>query len=361
MRIDSSYVGMESARSKASVTVAKISAATQGSVQIQQGTFGNLLTGWATIPGQASDDTDVMSGFRYSRSTNYSVKEVNNTGRMETLNRIRQECITYFLKLFFRDRKPGGTTEDGYVYGAPNSVISQDDLYHARADVNMPTEPSKFHIRYFHVEKEETVFTGMGRVVSADGREISFNLEFSMTRSFAKYYEANYEMPQSELCDPLVINLNTNMASLSDQKFTFDLDRDGILDRISNLKKGSGYLAFDKNGDGKINDGGELFGTYTGSGFSELAVHDDDKDGWIDEDDAIFDKLLIWMKDEDGKDVLYHLKEAGVGAICLESVSTDFSLNDMETNETNGVIRRTGMFLFEDGRTGTVQHIDVAK
>ena len=58
-----------------------------------------------------------------------------------------------------------------------------------------------------------------------------------------------------------MINLNTDAANVTDQKFYFDLDADGELDEISTLASGSGFLALDKNGDGIINDGSELFGT----------------------------------------------------------------------------------------------------
>ena len=60
----------------------------------------------------------------------------------------------------------------------------------------------------------------------------------------------------------------------------------------------------DRNGDGKINDGSELFGTKSGDGFKDLASYDADGNGWIDENDAIFSQLKIWTKDEDGKDKL---------------------------------------------------------
>ena len=42
------------------------------------------------------------------------------------------------------------------------------------------------------------------------------------------------------------------------------------------MLNGSGYLALDKNGDGTINDGSELFGTRNGDGFADLAQYDED-------------------------------------------------------------------------------------
>ena len=80
---------------------------------------------------------------------------------------------------------------------------------------------------------------------------------------------------------PLVINLDSNVTTLSDQKFMFDIDSDGILDSISYLNKGSGYLALDKNGDGVINDGNELFGTKSGDGFYDLSRYDEDHNGIV--------------------------------------------------------------------------------
>ena len=85
-----------------------------------------------------------------------------------------------------------------------------------------------------------------------------------------------------------------------------------------------------------------------------------DNNGWIDEADEIFSKLRIWVKDPDGNDKLMTLSEAGVGAICLGSHDTEFSLNSLSDNHTNGVIRKTGMFLYENGQSGTVQQLDLA-
>ena len=95
---------------------------------------------------------------------------------------------------------------------------------------------------------------------------------------------------------------------------------------------------------------------------------DEDGNGWIDENDSIWSKLKIWCKDEKGNDVLYKLSDKGVGAICLQNVSTDFTLQGdrtaqdgaTEANATNGAIRKTGIFLYENGNVGTVQHVDMA-
>lgn len=216
---------------------------------------------------------------------------------------------------------------------------------------------SEYH---YYEETEETSFSTTGTVKTEDGKEFSFNLNLMMTRSFVEEsgIEINYG---AALCDPLVINLKGSVANVSDQTFKFDIDADGETDTISELGYGSGYLALDQNDDGVINDGSELFGTKSGDGFADLAAYDQDKNGWIDENDEIFSKLLIWTKDVSGNDVLCSLKDQNVGAIYLGNESTRFSLNEMKTNQTNAVIRRTGIFMYENGSVGTIQHVDMAK
>lgn len=210
----------------------------------------------------------------------------------------------------------------------------------------------------FMTEVENTTYTAQGVVKTADGREISFGVNVEMSRAFCQKYESLVKEDYI-FTDPLVINLDSNVASVSDQKFLFDLDGDGKKENISFTGKGSGFLALDKNGDGVINDGNELFGTKSGDGFKDLAKYDKDRNGWIDEADDIFEDLRIWTKDEQGNDKLLTLKEAGVGAIYLGNASTQFSLNNQQTNHTNAMVRSTGVYLKESGEAGTIQHVDL--
>ena len=194
--------------------------------------------------------------------------------------------------------------------------------------------------------------------MTADGRSIDFNLEVSMSRAFMA--ETNMlEVKDYIKMDPLVINLDSNITSVSDQKFFFDLDADGDEESISFAGEGSGFLALDKNNDGVINDGSELFGTKSGDGFKDLAAYDEDGNGWIDENDSIFNKLTVWTKDDEGKDLLIDLKSADVGAIYLDSANFQFSLKDA-SNNLNAEIKKTGVFLREStGAVGTISHVDL--
>ena len=211
----------------------------------------------------------------------------------------------------------------------------------------------------FVSESESVAFASSGMVKTQDGRSIDFNIEVSMSRAFTS--QINTLTTQNYIkTDPLVINLDTDIGSVTDQKFLFDLDSDGDEEEISFAGKGSGFLALDRNGDGRIGDGSELFGTKSGDGFKDLAAFDEDGNGWIDENDSIYSKLKVWTKDEDGNDYLINLKDADVGAIYLDNADTQFSLKD-GNNRLNGEIKKTGIYLHEStGAAGTLNHIDLA-
>jgi len=201
-------------------------------------------------------------------------------------------------------------------------------------------------------EYEKTSFSSSGSVLTADGKEYSFNVNLEMERAQSEYIK------KAIYLDPLVINYGGTAAQLEAESLSFDLDADGELDNLARLGSGSGFLALDKNADGEINDGTELFGSATGDGFGELAAYDADGNGWIDENDDIFNKLSIWARDDSGEQVLCSLKNKDVGAIFLGSEDTEFSV--VRNSENLGVIRQTGVALTEAGQAVTVQQIDLS-
>jgi len=194
--------------------------------------------------------------------------------------------------------------------------------------------------------------------IQTDSKEIEISLDLSLSRSFTHKMSIDFEAIKQQLKDPLVLSFDGNMPSLSSNTFSFDIDSDGESDQISKLGAGSGFLAFDKNANGKVDNGNELFGTQSGDGFADLREYDDDKNGWIDENDAIFDKLRIWKKDENN-DTLLALGEMGVGAIFLGNTSTPFELKS-DSNQLLGEMRSSGFFLHENGTAGVISQIDLA-
>lgn len=215
----------------------------------------------------------------------------------------------------------------------------------------------EYNLRESYYEAEETSFKAAGKILTADGVEVDFSLDLNMSREF--YQENNISLKMGEaLKDPLVVNFEGNAAQLTSTKFSFDIDSDGNNDSISFVSEDSGFLVFDKNNDGIINNGSELFGAMTGNGFLELSQFDGDNNDWIDENDDIYDKLQVWTKDDNGQDHLFALGQKGVGAIYLGSISTSFELNDSQ-NDKLGQVRSTGIFLADDYGVGTVQQLDL--
>lgn len=212
--------------------------------------------------------------------------------------------------------------------------------------------------REIHHESESTQFRAQGVVTTADGQRIEIGVEVNMSRSFTSLFEQTVQIGDRVLKDPLVLNFNGTAAQLTQNTFTFDIDADGTGDRIAFVEPDSGFLALDRNGDGIVNNGSELFGALSGDGFADLAVHDGDGNGWIDENDDIFSRLRIWMKTATGEDRLLTLQEQGVGAIYLGRTSTPFSIKD-SANALQGEIRSSGLFLFEEGGVGTMQQVDL--
>lgn len=123
------------------------------------------------------------------------------------------------------------------------------------------------------------------------------------------------------------------------------------------LNSSSGYLALDRDGNGRIDDGRELFGPRTDDGYSELAAYDDDKNGWIDEADSIFDHLKIWYHDESGNSQLVALTDKNVGAIYLGNVDTQMNL--YSNDNMSGVLRKSGLVLLENGESRVMQELDL--
>ncbi|MFZ2268471.1 MAG: VCBS repeat-containing protein [Azonexus sp.] len=234
---------------------------------------------------------------------------------------------------------------------------------------SMPANPSQpgqnagYGIEYdrheSYSEMEQSTFSASGTVTTADGQTISFNLELSMSRTYHEESHVSLRLGDAaRQTDPLVLNFAGHAAQLTDQRFAFDLDADGNAEQINFVKPGSGFLVFDRNQDGVVNNGSELFGPISGDGFSELAALDADQNGWIDENDATFSRLQVWSRDSTGNNQLQSLTAAGIGAIALSQVGTPFDIKN-NANELLGQVRSTGIFLHEDASAGTIQQIDL--
>ena len=368
MIISSSCIGMDSVRNFNSV---RMDAYAEGT---GNGGIGNFLsslrdaksslsandeTDEAEKEGSENAKADELSETLEDIRSKYDFLKTNNSlsSKLEqdAISKIKTQCLQYLLRMILGYKS--ALDEDGMTWEDFTASYGSSEVSFSSG---ISTITESFTSVHYYEESEETSFMTTGSVITADGRTFDFNLELSMSRSFSEYYENTIETSYV-MCDPLVINLDCDIAGVSDVKFRFDLDADGNDDSVSILSSGSAFLALDINEDGIINDGSELFGTKSGNGFKDLSAYDLDKNGWIDEADEVFKKLKIFSVDEEGNQTLLSLSDKDIGAIYLGNVSTNFYLKSGDDNHTNGAIRSTGLFLYENGAVGSVQHVDLAK
>ncbi|MCR5109557.1 MAG: hypothetical protein K6B38_01415, partial [Ruminococcus sp.] len=167
--------------------------------------------------------------------------------------------------------------------------------------------------------------------------------------------------------DPLILDLDKNGFDIETRKngTHFDLNTDGFAEKI-NWTNTDGILAVDLNKNGTIDDGGEVFGDYhlladgtrAKNGFEALAQYDANGDDVIDEKDAIFKDLRIWVDvDNSGaseKGELKTLSEMGI-----KSIHLDYAASDINT-ETEALIGNTAKFEYKDGTEGDIGELWVA-
>lgn len=251
----------------------------------------------------------------------------------------------------------------GEIVGEPVRLLATDHGHLSTTTSNSRSTSMQATItsRLIHYEREEVYFSTTGSISVEDGRELSFSLDLSMQRTSKETLELSMQggLPVQYLMDPLVLSFSGGPPSFSSTSFLFDLDCDGKEEKLAGLQPGCGFLAFDQNDDGIINNGMELFGPQSGNGFTDLASLDTDQNQWIDENDPVFEMLSIWAPDDQGRGHLQSLKEAGVGAISLSSAGTQFTLQG-KSGELLAKVQANGIFLTEKGEVRSLQEVDLA-
>ncbi|MFO1257780.1 MAG: calcium-binding protein [Gammaproteobacteria bacterium] len=156
--------------------------------------------------------------------------------------------------------------------------------------------------------------------------------------------------------DPLALDLdNDGIESISayvETPILFDHDGDGIKTGTGWLKPDDGWLVLDRNSNGKIDSGRELFGVdtiksngqFAKDGFDALADYDQNKDGKITDADNIYARLRVWRDlNQDGisqPHELTSLTENQILAINLKHALVNINLGDGNFQTAKGAYTR---------------------
>ena len=239
---------------------------------------------------------------------------------------------------------PGGRCSDN---GAERTATEQDAP--ARFDLRLTRRES-------YQEVEATSFRASGSVATADGRQIDFSQALDLARAYARTETISLRLTGT--LDPKAAS--PAGAPAADAPATAASPAAAPVPAApatqQALSLGGSVLAYDANGDGKIDPKTELLGQ-SGDGFAELAKYDDDKNGFIDEGDQIFSKLALVDRTAGGLTATT-LTAKGVGAIYTGSVATPYTLTDT-ANQPLAQIARSGVFINENGSTGIAQQVNV--
>lgn len=228
---------------------------------------------------------------------------------------------------------------------------------HNQAQTQQDDWGAEYQRETYYREQESMSFAARGSLTTRDGQTLNFELNVSLSRSFETYSSESLRLGNAKAHDPLLFTLDGSAGAYAGSQVLCDVNLDGQPDPIS-LPAGGGWLALDKNGDGRVTDGSELFGPQSNDGFAELAGYDDDHNGVIDEGDAIFAHLRLWTGREGDVDTLKSLKELKIGAILLPNIAAPFTHKD-QNNNTLASVRSAGVYLKEDGQAGMVSQIDL--
>ena len=186
---------------------------------------------------------------------------------------------------------------------------------------------------------------------TSQGQTTNFSIQMEFSFEFSAQINIGGEIVKES--DPVMFDLDGDGFELSNYRdgANFDLLGNGTKVQTAFVTGGDAFLALDRNGNGAIDSGKELFGEQHGAanGFAELAKLDDNGDGVINAQDSRFNELLLFRDNGNGKTEegeLLSLKDAGIAEIRLGYT------NVSQTAAGGNRIAQIASFLRTDGSVG---------
>ena len=181
-------------------------------------------------------------------------------------------------------------------------------------------------------------------------------------------HAGDYERTRLMRYDPLALDLDGDgleTRSVSDERpVYFDHDGDGVRTATGWIAADDGLLVLDRNNNGIIDDGSELFGDNTAlmsggtasDGFAALADQDSNRDGVVNRDDAGWSRLRIWRDfNQDGqsdKTELFSPEQLDITSLTLAATRQRLTLGN------GNQIADTGHYTRRDGSRGEMADVN---
>lgn len=209
--------------------------------------------------------------------------------------------------------------------------------------------------------KEQVEFEAELRARVDDGKggtvEQSVSVKLRASREFFQQEEVTLQVGERPKKDPLVLDLTgagIDLAGVEDGT-VFDLDADGVAEQAATVRGGTGLLWMDRDGNGQLDNGTELFGDVGGAadGFEALSALDANGDGRVNVEDASFENLRLRLNNA-GQAQDITMDQAGVASLELQNIAIPASLGDSAAVDAIGVFQRT------DGTLGTMADVRLA-
>jgi len=258
--------------------------------------------------------------------------------------------------------------DDGKWYSAPPSPYYGQYDWQLPADWQSQSELNALRKVYLIHNKIENLHPGDGDVDQSFPMEVLHNAVFplisSIKNTLITTLQEKYDLAHAQV-SPLILDLDGDGVETISKTagIHFDHDQNGFAETTGWVGKDDGLLVLDRNGNGLIDSGAELFGNNTllangakaANGFEALRELDTNKDGKVDANDAAYASLRIW-KDADSDDItdageLLTLTEAGVKS--LNTGYANQSLTDAQGNQH----LQTGRYTRADGTSAQVDDV----
>ncbi|HEX8224132.1 MAG TPA: tandem-95 repeat protein, partial [Allosphingosinicella sp.] len=308
---------------------------------------------------------------------------LNSNGKFDpTLN-------IYFDKLFpsigYIFKRQKDSTVDLYVFNRFEGLLNAQPIEFSPDDPRTLEDESQNLRGAMRIKNYEGYFTVSGSLQDAASRQSTFGMGFKVANPL---FEILARLPQMLITfaasgggalvdtalllasaarqyakavkwsvpgDPLILDLDGDgieTYGIADTVVRFDGDGNRFAERTGWLSGDDGFLALDRNGNGRIDDGSELFGSAEVGGLAALAAYDSNSDGKITVADLIWSELKVWQDfDSDAVTDAGELKSlAAIGITSINLAGTALGL----TTPQGAELLAYSSFTWDTGKVGTL-------